>query len=140
MKAIIKTISAFALVLTVHAALAARTDDGLFTKDYAVARYVAAITQGNIDGFAEVLDTDAKFCTMGKTIKSTDKKTLLSYLAHIGKLKQLCSTSTTVIEDNPQLTVVKVDMQYETFVRSNYVTVAHTATGWKITNVCSVFK
>jgi hypothetical protein len=33
-----------------------------------------------------------------------------------------------------------VDMKFENFVRSNYVTIANTPSGWKITNVHSVFK
>jgi hypothetical protein len=31
-------------------------------------------------------------------------------------------------------------MKYEGFTRSNYVTLANTSEGWKITNVYSVFK
>jgi hypothetical protein len=51
-----------------------------------------------------------------------------------------CTTSTSIMESNSDIAVVKVDMQFDSFVRSNYVTIANTGKGWKITSVYSVFK
>jgi hypothetical protein len=54
--------------------------------------------------------------------------------------EQDCTTTTSVVESNEAMAVVKVDMQFEGFLRTNMVTVTNTGKGWKITNVYSVFK
>ncbi len=55
-------------------------------------------------------------------------------------VEQACTTSTRVVENNAYMAVVKVDMKFDQFTRSNYVTLVNTGNGWKITNVYSIFK
>ncbi|MEO6148866.1 MAG: hypothetical protein ABIP28_01840 [Mucilaginibacter sp.] len=116
-------------------------DNGKLTKTYAVNTYVEAVTNGKLEGFSEVLDNNTKFCVLqGKKVINYSKTEMLDYLGSLKNIKQVCTTTTSLVEDNSEVTVLKVDMQYENFVRSNYVTIANTGNGWKITNVCSVFK
>ena len=44
-----------------------------------------------------------------------------------------------MIENGKGMVVVKVDMKFEDFTCSNYVSIANTGNGWKIINVYSVF-
>ena len=54
---------------------------------------------------------------------------------------EACSADKAIrqLESNANIAIVKVDMKYSDFTRSNYVTIANTGNGWKITNVYSTF-
>lgn len=119
---------------------AAPINDNL-TKTYAVNTYVNAITRGKLDGLNDVLDKSVKFSMLrGNDVLSFDKKEMLNFMRKDRNVQQTCLTSTHVVENSNDVAVVRVDMKYDNFVRSNYVTVANTGAGWKITNVYSVFK
>ncbi len=142
MKTLKTIIPALALVLAFGTAKAYTNDNGKLTKNYAISTFVDAMTNGKVDGLEEVLDGNTKFCVLqGKNMVNYGKAEILDHMnANLKNIKQDCTTSTSLVEDNADVTVLKVDMQYPTFTRSNYVTIANTGNGWKITNVCSVFK
>ncbi|WP_374948285.1 nuclear transport factor 2 family protein [Mucilaginibacter sp.] len=111
------------------------------TKTYAVNTYVNAVTRGKLDGLNDVLDKSVKFSMLrGNDMLSFDKQEMLNFMKKDRNVQQSCLTSTHVVENSNDVAVVRVDMHYDGFVRSNYLTVANTADGWKITNVYSVFK
>jgi hypothetical protein len=111
------------------------------TKTYAVNTYVNAMTRGKLDGFNDVLDQSVKFSMLrGKDILCFDKNQMVDFMKKLKNIQQVCTTSTHVVESSNDVAVIRVDMKFENFVRSNYVTVANTPSGWKITNVHSVFK
>lgn len=115
-------------------------DEGMLTKAHAISTYVDAMAHGKLDGLTDVIDPTAKFTLMqGKHIGSYDKKQMIEFLSKIKNVEEDCTTNTSVFESNTNVTVVKVDMQFSTFTRSNYVTIANTGNGWKIINVYSVF-
>jgi hypothetical protein len=111
------------------------------TATHAINTYVDAITRGKLTGLNDVLDQTVKFSMLrGKKMLSFDKKEMMEFFKGDKNVEQICTTSTDVVESNADVKVVKVDMKYDGFTRSNYVTVANTGDGWKITNVYSVFK
>ncbi|MBD1392958.1 nuclear transport factor 2 family protein [Mucilaginibacter glaciei] len=111
------------------------------TKTYAVNTYINAITRGKMDGLSDVLDKSVKFSMLrGNDVLSFDKKEMLDFMRKDRNVQQSCLTSTHVVESSNDIAMVRVDMQYDNFVRSNYVTIANTGAGWKITSVYSVFK
>jgi hypothetical protein len=111
------------------------------TRTYAITAYIDAMTSGKTSGLSDVLDQSAQFSMLrGKKVMTYDKQAMLRFLEANGGVKQDCTTNTTVVENNTDLAVVKVDMKYGEFTRSNYVTLLNTGSGWKITNVYSVFK
>lgn len=114
--------------------------DGKLTQNYAIDTYVDAMTRGKLDGLTDVLDNSVAFSMVrGKNVLSFNKNQMLGYFNSNKNTEQLCTTNTTVVESNPNVAIVKVDMRYGDFTRSNYITIANTANGWKITNVYSVF-
>jgi hypothetical protein len=116
-------------------------DEATMSKNYAINSYVDAMTHGKSAGMNEVLDPTVKFSLLrGKQVMSFSKKEMLDYLKATKDVEQACTTNTQVIENDADQSVVKVDMQFDGFVRTNYVTLANTGNGWKITNVYSVFK
>ncbi|MDR3695272.1 nuclear transport factor 2 family protein [Mucilaginibacter sp.] len=115
-------------------------EDGKLTENYAINTYIDAMTRGKLNGLNEVLDKSAAFNMLrGKHVLSFDKQQMLDYFQTNKNIEQQCTTSTSVVESNAGLAIVKVDMKFENFTRSNYVTIANTGSGWKITNVYSVF-
>ena len=117
-------------------------DNEKYTKTHAINVYLDAMTRGKVQGLNDVLDQSAKFSMLrGKKILSFSKKEMTDFLNSEKNVEQACTTSTEVIESNNDMAVIKVDMKFDDFVRSNYVTVTNTGKGgWKITNVYSVFK
>ena len=109
------------------------------SRSHAINTYVDAMTRGKLDGLNDVLDNSVAFSMLrGKKVLSFSKKEMVEYLKTSKNVEQTCVTSTSVVDSNDKIAVVKVDMKYDGFVRSNYVTIANTGNGWKITNVYSV--
>ena len=130
------------IIITVFsAAKAADKPAERLSKYYAINTYVDAMTRGKIAGMNDVVDASAKFNMLrGTKVLSFGKTEMVNFLKTQKDVEQTCTVSTSEVEDNDNVSVVRVDMQYKGFVRSNYVTVANTGNGWKITNVYSVFK
>ena len=117
------------------------TDGDNLTKNYAINTYIDAMTHGKVKGLKEVLDQDVKFTMMrGNQVLNFSKDEMIESLNDTKNTEQDCTTTTSVVESNEAMAVVKVDMQFEGFLRTNMVTVTNTGKGWKITNVYSVFK
>jgi hypothetical protein len=109
--------------------------------NYAVSTYVNALSHGQNNGLNEVIDSNCKLTMLrGKSMLSFDKAQLMESFQTTQNVQQNCTTSIAVNETNTDLTLVTVTMQYAGFTRVNYVTLANTATGWKINNIYSVFK
>jgi DNA-binding TFAR19-related protein (PDSD5 family) len=64
---------------------------------------------------------------------------MLTEMKNSENVAQNCQTDYAIVEQNPSQAIVKVTLKYEAFSRINYVTMAQTNKGWKITNVSSVF-
>lgn len=142
MKTLKSIIAAVALVIVCGAAKANVVAEGdNLTRNFAINTYVDAMTRGKIQGLGDVVDQSAKFNMLrGKNVLSFTKGEMIESIKSNKNIEQNCTTSTTIMESNADMAVVKVDMQFDGFVRTNYVTVANTGKGWKITNVYSVFK
>ncbi len=131
------------VLLTLGAAVRANTKPGneRLTQTHAVNTYIAAMTAGKLDGIAEVLDQNVQFNLLrGTKLCSFNKAQILNDFKANENVEQNCTISTSVAEENSEVTVIKVDFKYADFVRTNYVSMVNTGDGWKITNVYSVFK
>jgi predicted nucleic acid-binding Zn ribbon protein len=141
MKTLKSVTLALALFVTCSFAKASDVPAENLTKTHAINVYVDAMTRGRISDLNQVLDQSAKFSMQrGKSVMRFSKKEMTDYLKNQKNIEQACTTSTDIIEENTDSAVVKVDMDFGHFTRTNYVTIANTGSGWKITNVYSVFK
>ncbi len=111
------------------------------TMNYAVQTYIDAVTQGKIKDLPEVLDKSVKFTTnQGTRIVNFSKAEMLQNLRGSENLKQNCKTEYSVVEQTDVNSIVKVVMTYDSFSKVNYLTISQTNSGWKITNVSSIFQ
>ena len=141
MKTLKSIILGLALLIVCGVAKAADNAAFSYSKTHAIDTYVDAMTRGELNGLNDVLDQSVKFSMLkGKNVISFTKKEMVDFLQSNKNVEQTCTTSTSVVESNDDISVVKVDMQFDGFVRTNYVTLTNTGNGWKITNVYSVFK
>lgn len=138
----LKTIAlGLALLTTVFTANAAEKPAERLSRNFAINTYIDAMSRGKLQGLNDVLDPTAKFSMLrGTQVYSYSKDEMLKFMKSGQNVEQACTVSTSVVENNENVNVVKVDMKYDGFVRSNYVTIANTGEGWKITSVYSVFK
>ncbi len=114
--------------------------DQKYTMSFAVQTYIDAVTQGKLKGLGEILDNDVKFTVnQGEKIVNLNRSEMLNSLKGSENIQQNCKTDYSIVEQNDNQSIVKVTMTYDVFTRINYVTIAHTNKGWKITNVSSVF-
>lgn len=140
MKAL-KSIMLGLALLVVCGIAKANTIDKKVTPNYAINTFVDAMTRGRVAGLDGVLDNSAEFNMMrGKQMLSFTKKEMLEFFKSNKNIEQACTTSTSIVESNNKVAIVKVSMKYDDFVRDNYVTIANNGSSWKITNVYSVFK
>ncbi len=110
------------------------------TMDYALQTYIEAITSGKVKAFAEILDSDVKFTVnRGKKIINYSRSEMLSMMKSTENISQNCVTEHSIVQQSTTQAIVKVTMKYDSFSRINYVTMAETNKGWKITNVSSEF-
>ena len=131
---------ALAIMAFSSAAKASINDDGKFTQTYAVSTYVDAMAHGHLDQLSDVLDPDVKFdMIQGRNFVSYGKKDMLNFMQTLKNVQEDCNTTSTIVQTNSSVSVIKVDMQFNGFTRSNYVTIANKGKGWKIINVYSVF-
>ncbi|MFA6245826.1 MAG: nuclear transport factor 2 family protein [Mucilaginibacter sp.] len=141
MKTLKSVTLALALFATCSFAKANDVPTENLTKTHAINVYVDAMTRGRINDLNQIIDPSAKFSMQrGKSVMRFSKKEMTDYFKNQKNIEQTCTTSTGIIEENEDTAVVKVDMNYGQFTRTNYVTIANTGSGWKITNVYSVFK
>ena len=137
----LKTLTAAVLMILSFSAFA--NDESATNKnlvDYTVKTYVDALAHGKIKDLPEVLDRDVKFTfTRGEKIYNYGKADLMKFMKSIEHVEQPCITESKVMEQNASQIIVKVSMKYDGLSRINYLSIANTSTGWKITNITNTF-
>jgi hypothetical protein len=140
MKTLRSIMLGLALLLVCSATKASNIKGEKLTRNHALYTYADAITQGKLSNLNDVLDKTAEFSMLrGKTIISFSRKQMLDYLKSNKNVEEICTTSTSIIASDANVEIVKFDMKFKGFVRHNYITIANTGNGWKITNVYSTF-
>jgi hypothetical protein len=111
------------------------------SKEYALTTYIDLVEHGKLDGVKYIFNANTKFSMLrGDQVVSYTRTEMLASFKQNKGIEQNCTVNTTEIESKNDTSVIRVDMQYKDFVRRNYVTIANTKKGWKITEVYTVFK
>jgi len=110
------------------------------TKTDVVNMYIDAISHGKINNLNAILDESLQFnIQRGVNVNTLDKDQLLEYLKDNTNGDVPVSTNTTIVHEDDNSYIVKVDFKYSSFTRSDLVTVEYSS-GWLITKVQSSYK
>ncbi|TAF43458.1 MAG: hypothetical protein EAZ51_05460 [Sphingobacteriales bacterium] len=110
------------------------------TLAYSIETYLNMINLGETKKYATILADDVKFNTTrnGKII-THGKSEELNFIRSMGNVKQNCKTEFSTISTSENFSIIKVKMIYEGFTKENIVSFSKTDSGWKITDVTTVF-
>lgn len=140
MKTLKNLTAALLMVVSFSAFAADGSQSAKSDMNYALKTYVDAVSLGKIDGLQEILDQDIHFTTTrNKKIINHNRAEMLKTLKANENVKQNCSTEYTIIESTSSLGLVKLTMKYEGFSKVEYLSLANTGQGWKITGVSTSF-
>ena len=110
-------------------------------KDEIADTYMNAVIRGDMNGVAKAIDNDAQFYTMhSDRVSQLSKGQLLAYLKANPAVEQDCNCTDTVLQDDDDVYVKKVDVKYEGVTRTDVITEQRAGDGWKITKVETSFK
>ena len=142
MKTLKAMVMGLALLLVCGVSQAAPvTSHNITTKDGVVDAYVNAVVHGKIDGFSDLIDDDAQFnMKRGSSVNTLNKPQVLDGLKLNENIEQDCQCTKTVMQDSDDMSVIKVDMKYNDFTRTDVITAQRAGNWWKITKVETSFK
>jgi hypothetical protein len=99
-------------------------------------KYIENIMTGQDYDLNKLLADDFKqYINCDKKQLNYDKKKFIKHLKLTKNIVLQCKTNYSIIEDTEGFVIAKVDMQFASFTRTNYVTLSNTADGWKIINI-----
>ena len=123
------------LFICVTANAITKPNTGKLTRDEVVKIYIDATTGGNISNLNNVLADDLQFnIQRGENVNTLDKNQLIDYLKNITTPDPSVKTTTTVMQEDDNSSVIKVEFKYDGYSRTDEVTLNKTY-GWIITKV-----
>ena len=112
---------------------------GKLSRDEVVKIYIDATTSGNVSKLNNVLADDLEFYLQrGDYVKALGKNQLIDYLKNDAAPDPSIKTTTTVMREDDNSSVIKVEFKYAGYSRTDEVTL-YKATGWLITKVVCQF-
>lgn len=134
----LKTLSA-ALLIVLSTSAFATADVSPASKakmNYTLSTYIDAICKGKIKGIAQIFDPSMKYSiSNGTKISTMSKSELVEHFKSFENIEQNCESKYEVVEATENHAIVKLSMQYDSFVKNNLITLNMTDKGWKITNI-----
>jgi hypothetical protein len=111
------------------------------TKDEVMDTYLNAVVHGKLAGIDNAIDDDATFdMKRGNTVNTSYKPQVLNALKSSENIEQNCQCTKTVLQDSDNISMLRVDMKYADFTRTDVITAQRAGGGWKITKVETSFK
>jgi hypothetical protein len=141
MKIIKRIMVGLALLLVCCIAEAAPTGHNNSTNDEVIDTYLNAVLHGKLANVNDAIDDDAQFnMKRGDRINTLDKAQIINALKVNENIEQDCQCTKTVLQDETEKKVLKVEMKYSDYTRTEVITTEHAGSGWKITKVEMTFK
>jgi len=125
-----------ALLLTAGIANAKTNTAPFLSKNDVVTVYTNAVIHGNLQNLEQALAKDVEYTMYrgSKTFK-LNKQALLDSFKASENIEQSCQYTTSVVSDVDKTMVLRLDMQYEGFIRSSTITIKQQGDDWKITKI-----
>jgi hypothetical protein len=141
MKTLKAMMMGLALILVCGTSQATPIDHGNATKDQVIETYLNAIVHGKLDGVSDAIDDDAQFYTKrGDLVNTLSKSQILESMQANANIEQQCQCAKSVLQDDDEKKVIRVDMKYADYTRTDVITAEPAGKGWKIMKVETSFK
>ena len=127
------------LFICVAANAITKPTTGKLTRDEVLKIYIDATTNGNAGKLDNVLADDLQFnLQRGDYVNTLDKTELIDYVKNNTTPDPSVKTTTTIMREDDNSSVIKVVFKYDGYSRTDEVTLNKTF-GWVITTVACVF-
>jgi len=127
------------LFICVAANAITKPTTGKLTRDEVLKIYIDATTNGNAGKLDNVLADDLQFYLQrGDYVNTLDKTELIDYVKNNTTPDPSVKTTTTIMREDDNSSVIKVVFKYDGYSRTDEVTLNKTF-GWVITTVACVF-
>lgn len=103
-------------------------------------QYIQIVANGNTKNLQTVFSDQfiQQINNKGK-ISTHNKAQVVRFLKGQQNIKQNCDTAYTIIEQNDDGAIAKVEMIYDGFTKVDYVTLSNEGNRWKVSNVMSTY-
>ncbi|WP_104383890.1 nuclear transport factor 2 family protein [Sphingobacterium sp. HMA12] len=143
MNTLIKTFAAVALI-TVSTCTMAADNPGkglnLSTADLAIDSYVSVMTEGMSGGVEQLFASDFSQKIQGDNGRTNKRSEVISFLKKQKGEKLNCSTKTEILEESENYMVARITMKFETFTKTDLVTLVNESGSWKIASSVNSYK
>jgi len=148
MKTLVKTFVAAALIAVSTFAMAAEgpgakatnANVNLSTADFALDHYVAVTTEGESAGVEQLFATDFNQKIQASNTLSHSRSEVVKSLKKQKGEKLNCVISTDIIEESADYMVAKVTMKFESFTKTDLVTLERDGESWKVSKSINSYK
>jgi hypothetical protein len=124
------------LLLAFGAAKATDKPARALTKNDVLDIYTNALVHGKIDGVDKILANDVEYnMYRGERRFTMNKQSILDSFKATENVEQTCKCTTSIVEDTDDGMVVKFEMKYDKYVRTNLITISLKHSDWKITKI-----
>ncbi|PUV23653.1 MULTISPECIES: nuclear transport factor 2 family protein [Sphingobacterium] len=143
MKTLIKTFAAAALIAVSTCTMAAGNPGkvlNLSTADLAIDSYVSVMTEGMSGGVEQLFAADFSQKIQGENARTNKRSEVISFLKKQKGEKLNCSTKTEILEESENYMVARITMKFETFTKTDLVTLMNESGSWKIASSVNSYK
>ena len=106
------------------------------SKSDVVSVYTNAVIHGNLQNIEQALAKDVEFTIhRGEKAFKLNKQALMDSFKASENVEQTCQYTTSVVSDIDNTMVLRLDMQYEGYVRTSTITIKQQGNDWKITKI-----
>lgn len=143
MKTLVKTFAAAALIAVSTFTMAAVNPGktlNLSTADLAIDSYVSVMTEGISGGVEQLFASDFSQKIQGETRRTNTRSEVVSFLKKQKGEKLNCSTNTEILEESENYMVARITMKFETFTKTDLVTLVNEAGSWKVASSVNSYK
>ena len=148
MRTLVKTFAAAALIAVSTFAMAAegpgtksaKANVNLSTADLALDHYVAVTTEGESAGVEQLFAADFNQKIQSSNAQSHSREAVVKSLKKQKGEKLNCTVSTAIIEESADYMVAKVTLKFESFTKTDLVTLERVGNEWKVSKSINSYK
>ncbi|MGY3213431.1 nuclear transport factor 2 family protein [Mucilaginibacter sp. HD30] len=136
MKTLKSILFGLALLVATGVANAKPNTANTLSKNDVVSVFTNAVIHGNLQNLEQAFAKDVEYTIYrGEKTFKLNKQALLDSFKASENVEQSCQYSTSIVSDVDNTMVLRLNMQYEGYVRTSTITIKQQGQDWKITSI-----